>query len=154
MKTIVAIVSFAALASAQERGALNGLGFLAGCWEARLGALVIEEQWMRPLGGVMLGVGRTVKGDKAVHTEFLALRESGGEVNYIAHPSQNPSPTAFRMIKTGDGEAVFENPKHDFPQKISYRRLPDGSLLAQIEGVQGGKPRAETFPYRRVRCPE
>ncbi len=150
----IACFAFAALAAAQETGKLKQLDFLAGCWEVRFGPMIIEEQWTRPLGGVMLGVGRTVKGDKAVHTEFLTLRESAGEVNYIAHPSQNAAPTPFKMTKLADGEVVFENPKHDFPQRISYRRLPDGTLLAQIDGTQNGKPRAEKFPYKRVRCAE
>ena len=153
IRLLVGLVLVAA-AFAQDGGQLKGLAFLAGCWEVRFGPMVIEEQWMRPLGQAMLGVGRGVKGDKTVHTEFLLIREANGEVNYIAHPSQNVAPTPFKMTKLTADEVVFENPKHDFPQRISYKRLPSGDLLAQIDGTQNGKARAEKFPYKRVRCAE
>ena len=47
---------------------------------------------------------------------------------------------------------VFENPTHDFPQRVIYRLDDAGVLRARIEGLVAGKPRAEDFPMRRVRC--
>ena len=47
--------------------------------------------------------------------------------------------------------AVFENPAHDFPQEVGYRRDGD-NLLAWIRGTQNGKERRIEFPYTRARC--
>ena len=58
---------------------------------------------------------------------------------------------AFRMVRLTEGEVVFENPAHDFPQRILYRQVA-GGLAARIEGRENGKDRAEEFPYRRVPC--
>jgi len=44
---------------------------------------------------------------------------------------------------------VFENPQHDFPQRISYKLNPDGTLLAAIDGTKAGKIRRVEFPYKR-----
>jgi hypothetical protein len=45
----------------------------------------------------------------------------------------------------------FENPKHDFPQRIGYERKGN-ALLAWIEGTQDGKVRRLEFPYLRTSC--
>jgi hypothetical protein len=47
---------------------------------------------------------------------------------------------------------VFENPKHDFPQKVGYQRDGADTLLAWIEGTDKGQTRRIEFPYRRAMC--
>jgi hypothetical protein len=46
---------------------------------------------------------------------------------------------------------VFENPTHDFPQRVIYRREGD-SLLGRIEGMTNGQQKAVDFPLKRVSC--
>jgi hypothetical protein len=48
---------------------------------------------------------------------------------------------------------VFENPQHDFPQKVGYQRGGPGSLLAWVEGTEKGQTRKIEFPYKRIACP-
>ncbi|WP_309639315.1 hypothetical protein, partial [Methylibium sp.] len=60
---------------------------------------------------------------------------------------------SFRAASAHADGIVFENPLHDFAQRISYRLLGDGSLLARIEGERRGRTRAVEFPMRRVDCP-
>ena len=49
---------------------------------------------------------------------------------------------------------VFENPTHDFPQKVGYKLdSSSGTLLGWIEGMAGGKLRRVEFPYRKAQCP-
>jgi hypothetical protein len=40
---------------------------------------------------------------------------------------------------------VFENPKHDYPQKIRYQLNSDKSLIATISGIQKGKESSESY---------
>ena len=47
-------------------------------------------------------------------------------------------------------QAVFENPNHDFPRRVSYRLNADGSLTARIEGTRGGKPASKEWTWRRA----
>jgi hypothetical protein len=42
---------------------------------------------------------------------------------------------------------VFENPGHDFPQRLIYRRDGD-RLTARIEGQAGGRTRTVEWAYR------
>lgn len=132
---------------------VDQLSWMAGCWNGGSGNLEISEQWMRPSGGTMLGMSRTVAGGKTVEFEFLQIRRTDdGAIAYIAKPSRQAE-TSFTLVKLTDSLAVFENPAHDFPRRIIYRLQPDGSLHARIEGSRGGQERGIDFPYRRGVCP-
>ena len=52
------------------------------------------------------------------------------------------------MSPMTDDEVVFENPTHDFPQRIIYRKGADRSVTARIEGVIDGKARGVDFPFK------
>src|SRR5689334_19753111 len=62
------------------------IAWLGGCWRTAAGPSVIEEQWMAPRGGVMFGVGRTVRGDSVVEYEFLRIHAAGDTLVYDARP--------------------------------------------------------------------
>jgi hypothetical protein len=134
-----------------ERVAVDRLAWLAGCWERSSGGGVVEEQWMRPRGATLLGMSRTVRGDTTVEFESMRIYEDRGGLVFAARPSGQP-PAEFRSTEVTDSSAAFANPAHDFPQRIVYRRLPDGSLLARVEGTRKGTAAAVDFPYRRAAC--
>jgi hypothetical protein len=137
------------LLPAQE---VNTLSWMAGCWEMTRGPLRIEEHWSKPAGGTMLGFSRTIQAERDAFSEFMQIVTSGGKVVYVARIGANGGGTPFTLTKGSDTEAVFENPDHDFPQRIIYRRSGDRGLYARIEGSQKGKPRFEEFPMVRVKC--
>lgn len=134
-----------------QAASVEELAWLAGCWVSIGAEAGSGEQWMAPAGGTLLGVARTVKGSTTVAHEFLQIRESaGGGLEYIADPSgQNEA--IFSLVRLSESEVIFENPNHDFPQRIIYR-LAGETLLGRIEGQLEGKPRAADFPMKRVDC--
>ena len=129
---------------------IEQVAWLQGCWQMDAGARVVEEQWMAPRGGVMLSMGRTVRDGKLVEYESVLLREQDGKLAYEAHPSGQPS-AVFLSSTIDESTVIFENPAHDYPQRVGYKREGD-SLLAWIDGTAGGKSRRVDFPYRRVAC--
>jgi hypothetical protein len=96
-------------------------------------------------------MSRTVKAGKTVEYEHLLLHlDEGGTITYTASPARQEK-TSFRLVTINDHEAIFENLRHDFPQRITYALKPDGTLLAAIEGPgKDGRTRRIEFPYRRV----
>lgn len=132
--------------------AIEKLGWLAGSWRMERAGRVVEEQWMAPAAGVMLGMSRTVAKGRVVEHEFIQIRIGpGGDLFFIAQPSGQKEAT-FQHTALTDNEVVFENPNHDFPQKITYTRKADGSLLATIEGPRAdGTIRRVEFAYQRVK---
>jgi hypothetical protein len=129
---------------------LDRVAWLQGCWEARSPSRVIEENWMAPRGGTMIGTGRTVRADTLAEYELIVLRAVNGTLAYEAHPSGQAVAT-FTAREAGDS-VVFSNPAHDFPQRVGYRRVGADSLVAWIEGERNGRTRRIEFLYRRVRC--
>ncbi|MEP7344914.1 MAG: DUF6265 family protein [Gemmatimonadaceae bacterium] len=126
--------------------------WLAGCWEHQAGAITIEEFWMSPRGGVMLGMGRTTKSDAVVEFEHTRIYVRGDSLVYHAQPSGQTA-TEF-VAPAGFSDALtFSNPTHDFPQRVIYRRGGQDSLFARVEGTSKGRSRGIDFAYQRARCP-
>jgi hypothetical protein len=135
-----------------QKPTVNDLAWLSGCWEANLNGRELNEQWMKPSGQTMLGMGRTVADGKVREYEFLQIREEkDGAIYYVAKPSGQPE-ASFKLIRLQNKEVIFENLEHDFPQRVIYRLQSDGSLLARIEGMFKGKKRGIDYPLKRARC--
>jgi hypothetical protein len=141
------IALLAALAPASQ---VDRLAWMAGCWSLRSGTAIIEEHWTQPAGGAMLGLSRTLKDGRMVFHEFMRIEEQGSALVFTARASATP--VAFRAAVANESEVVFENPAHDFPQRITYRRQT-GALDATLEGKDRGKERMQRFPYTRAVCP-
>jgi hypothetical protein len=139
-------------AQGQAPADLPRLGFLAGCWEQRTPTRVTHEQWMAPLGGMMVGMSRTVARDVAREWEALRIQVRDSVVTYIAQPGGR-APTYFAATAVSESSVTFANPQHDFPQRILYRKAGPDSLIARIEGNQGGQTRGMDIPMRKVPCP-
>ncbi len=135
-----------------EDAQLERLAWLAGCWAAEPGEPGSGEHWLPLAGGTMLGIGRTVKSGRTVEHEFLQIRlNAEGQVVYVALPSRQKEAT-FVATSIGDRAVTFENPAHDFPQRILYKAVGETGLASRIEGQRNGAPRAIDFPMKRVSC--
>jgi Domain of unknown function (DUF6265) len=130
---------------------LSSLSWLAGSWEGKdTSGMEMEEVWTTAKGGTMLGLHRDVKDGRLASFEFLRI-ESGAEgLVYLAQPRGKPA-TPFPFKEGAAKKVVFENPKHDFPQRILYWMTDDGALHARVEGMQGGKLVGEEWSWRRPR---
>ncbi|MGV3709808.1 MAG: DUF6265 family protein [Gemmatimonas sp.] len=140
------------LARAQRPAPIEQVAWFAGCWSRSTATSVVEEQWMAPRGGAMLGMSRTVANNALREFEHLRVFTAGDTLVYASTPSRQQY-TEFRSKTISADEVVFENATHDFPQRIGYRRVSRDSLLAYIEGNANGTPRRINFPYARVACP-
>jgi hypothetical protein len=129
---------------------IDRVAWMHGCWQMTTPQSIVEEQWLAPRGGTMIGVGRTVRGGRTTDYEFVVLKEQNGSLAYEAHPAGQPS-TVFVASEATADSVVFENAAHDFPQRVGYRRA-DRGLAAWIEGTQNGKTRRIDFTYARVAC--
>lgn len=138
-----------AAALAGPPAAIDQMAWLSGCWmQTKPNGGVVEELWMAPGGGVMLGLGRTTRDGKLREYEYTRIVEADGSLAYMAEPSGQERATFPLKSLTAD-EAVFENPAHDFPQRVIYRRIGPDAVTGRIEGQMGGQARSVDFPYKR-----
>jgi hypothetical protein len=144
------IVVAMAATSQPAAHAITDVAWISGCWEMRRNNRHVVEQWTAPEGGTMMGVSRTVVNGKTTEWEFLIIRQGASALEYVARPSGQPE-AIFTATRVSAAEVVFENPAHDFPKKILYRR--DGTTLtAAIDGPMNGQARRIEFPYTRATC--
>lgn len=128
------------------------LSWLAGCWRSEGADAGSGEHWTPLAGGTLLGVGRQVRQGVTVAHEFMQIREAAdGKVVFIAQPA-GKAEAVFTLLAGGPAEATFENPEHDFPQRVIYRLEGAGRLRARIEGMRAGVPKAVDFAYSRMAC--
>ena len=133
---------------------LERLQWLLGSWKRETKTGAIHETWTGLGDRVLEGKSTRIdnSGGVRIPLEDLLLVQMGGEVFYISKVDENPYPVAFRLTELAERSAVFENPTHDFPQRIVYELRDDGTLHAYIEGpgaAAGGPPRRIEFPFVR-----
>jgi hypothetical protein len=139
----VAACAVLLLASAQAASApddvvscphLESLAWLLGTWRAESRDTLIAETWVAVSDTTYEGRGVTrSRTDGSIREEEdLRLMAMGDGVFYVAKVAQNERPVAFRLTSCADGRFVFENPAHDFPRRIEYRRIDDGRFEARV----------------------
>jgi hypothetical protein len=116
-------------------------GYWLSCEEGRETA----ENWIGAGTGVLLGTNLS-----GGVFEFLRIADNGaGGLSYFSMPNGRSPATAFAMTANADQRAVFENPAHDFPQRIIYER--DGDVMvARIEGPMNGRVESMQWRFERA----
>jgi hypothetical protein len=128
---------------------LQELAWISGHWCGGAGDERIEELWMSPDGDVLLGLGRSLKGAETASYEYMRIVVEDGVPVFIAQPGGAP-PTAFKRTAGGADWARFENPAHDFPKRVEYRRRGD-ALHAEIAGP-GEEGKEVVIPFDYLPC--
>jgi hypothetical protein len=125
--------------------------WLIGRWENNSPNGNLSETWKKENDSVFTGASYFIKGKDTLHFETIALSQKGTELTYnpTVQGQNNDKPVAFKMTSATNKELVFENPAHDFPQKIVYNKITADSLVAQISGMQQGKPASENYPMKK-----
>ena len=153
IRSIFFLVVFSpVLSMAQVPEPITSAAWLAGCWAVDGKEAGTGEQWMAPAGGTMFGAGRTVKNGKTVGFEFMQIRSSEeGKLEFVAMPS-GQNETTFSLVSRTKQSLVFENPGHDFPQRVIYRSISTDQIIGRAEGSMSGSLRGIDFPMNRIPC--
>ena len=140
------VCTAAAGESRQGKPALDALAWMAGAWSGSSGGIEMEEQWTVPKGNSMIGMHRDVGKGRTLGFEFLRIEQQGDAIVYWSMPNGRSPATPFPLREVSGTRVVFENPTHDFPQRIIYWK--DGAdLRARIEGTQNGKEGSQEWRW-------
>ena len=124
--------------------------WMAGCWAGERGGERFHERWVLADEATLLAVAHTTSGGRMTAFEFLRVIVRNGTGVYVAQPGGAP-PTEFTATTTTGDRIVFENPAHDFPKRVTYRRDGTERLIASIDGGTDSGERTE-FPMARQPC--
>jgi hypothetical protein len=149
MRTLLALL-FLSLApgaiSAAQAQSLGGLSWMNGCWRVQNAHRSITEIWVSPPANAMMGYAFTLVEGEPAGWEQTRIQMIEGVPHFVAMPGGAP-PVAFAMVESGENSVAFENPAHDFPTRLTYRR--DGDLL--IARASAGEDGVD-FRYQRIDC--
>jgi hypothetical protein len=134
------------------RSRVSDLGFMAGCWRGltRSGT-TIEEFYTAPSSNMIIGTTRYVREGRVVDFEFTRIDQTDSGAVITPHPKGARS-VSFAPKVAELNRAVWENPAHDFPQRILYTRIGADTLVARIEGRTPSGDRALEWRMTRADC--
>ena len=130
---------------------LATMDWLLGNWENKLPEGDLLEHWEKKDDSTFVGQSYFIKEKDTLSYENIELIQKGEFVYYIptVKGQNNDKPVTFNLTTATEKEFTFENPTHDYPQKITYKKVNDTSLVATISGMQQGKQSSESYPMKR-----
>ncbi len=66
---------------------IASLAWMAGSWSSTADGVEMEEQWMAPRGGAMVGMHRDVVKGRMVSFEFFRIEKQNGQLVYLSSPA-------------------------------------------------------------------
>lgn len=123
--------------------------WLTGTWKINTGKGTMLEQWHVQNDSTLSGKSAFIKnGTDTIPQETVELTYRNGNWYYIPTVSDqnNGEAVKFKIIFFRGTEFICENPAHDFPQRIAYRRIKN-QLFASIEGKKNGKYGKQNYDF-------
>lgn len=131
----------------------NSPDWIVGEWELTLkNNKTFIENWTKTSDSLFVGESKMVSVDGSVtpqETIRLLLKAEGWHYQPTAFGQNDNQEVDFKVIFICNSEFIAENPAHDFPQRIQYRRIGD-NLYASIEGKNGNEYGKINFDYTRL----
>lgn len=160
-KTVLAIALISGLPLKAHKRAdefkVADLAFMAGSWEGKLQNGNIEETWLAPKAGSLLGMMREEVDGKTVIREFEVVEETPeGLMMTVKHftPLMEEIPGRLlsrKLVSLKVGEAVFESTGPEPKQKLIYTKDGKDGLKAVVELLRNGKPVRLEIPMKRAK---
>jgi len=123
--------------------------WMVGTWTLNTGKATIVENWKQVNDSTLKGKSVIVKSSNdTLMQESLELAIRKGQWSYTStvQGQNNNQPVFFPIIFLRGAEFISENPNHDFPQRIAYRRIRK-QLFASIEGKENGRYSKVNFDF-------
>jgi hypothetical protein len=126
--------------------------WLIGTWQNNSQTEKTIEIWKKENDSTYLGKSYSLHNADTISSERIRLEEHGDKCFYIpVVKNQNKGEVVkFTLTSMDANQLVFENPEHDFPQKISYTLMTNDSLFAEISGTYKGQQESKRYPMHRV----
>ena len=153
MLILVIALTFASCGKSKVVSKIVVADWLLGNWENKSDDGDLLENWKKVNDSLYEGESYFIKGKDTLHFEKIQMKQKGEALFYITtiKGQNNDKPVTFIHNDTIEKQLVFENPKHDFPQKIAYSKITKDSIIIQISGIQQGKPSSERFSMKKTK---
>ncbi len=135
-----------------QNSKLKNADWMIGVWEYQSDYAIIYESWIKKNDSEFAGKSYYIlKGKDTVTLEIMSLKQENDTLFYVPTvKNQNDNlPIHFVCKNISENKLVFENLQHDFPQIITYSKINNDSIEAEISGKDNGEYRKESFRMKR-----
>lgn len=122
-----------------------------GEWKTETG---IIEVWKLNETNELIGQSYSIEDTDTILLETLSIREIDGNWYYAPRVmTQNHGrEVLFKLMDCTDLIFTFENPKHDYPQRITYSfNAKTDSLTVHIETLSISNPQRNSFRFSKTK---
>lgn len=151
----IILIAASIKSTAQDAAAdFKRLQGLEGTWTMQTKRGITYESWVKVNDSVLAGKSyRLINTMDTLLLEEVQLVRKSNAIFYIpvVQGQNDLLPVTFKLISTEKDVFVFDNPEHDFPQKINYELPKNDNLHAWIEGMDKGSYRKSDFYYKKVK---
>jgi len=157
MKNVIVIVVCVLFLSCQPTSdkkfeQLEKMNWLVGQWKNKMPEGILTETWTKTNDSTFSGTSYfIINKNDTVHSETILLIQLKNELIYSPTVKGQNDDKSVDFILTSDVENsfVFENPKHDYPKKIVYKKVAENGLITTISGIEQGKQNTESYPMKK-----
>ncbi len=134
-----------------EKDTIKIADWLIGTWENKSTDGVLTESWQKVNDSTFSATSYFIKTDDTLHSEKITLSQKGEMLMYSAtvNGQNNDKAVDFGSTTETEKKLIFENPSHDYPQKITYTKENDNTIIAEITGDLRGKKTTERFILKK-----
>ena len=136
-----------------EKDKIKTAHWLLGKWENISDNGNLIESWEKLNDSTFNGQSYFIKEKDTLHFEIIQLKQKGEDLFYVStiRGQNNDKLISFKLTNATEKQLDFINLKHDYPQKVSYIKISNDSLLIQISGIQQGKSNSQKYPMKRTK---
>jgi len=136
---------------AEQRDNPVPLEILVGRWADMSQKRHFIEEWYADGDLLLKGKGFVMADKDTVFIEKLEIKTENGITTYSAKVpgKDHNSAVVFTLTENKNNRLVFENPEHDFPQKIIYDMQTRSTMHVHLEGLENGVFRSSRFIFEK-----
>jgi hypothetical protein len=150
---VILLTSFVTISN-HVSGKMNPFAWLVGSWQMTTKDGVIAEEWRIVDSIQYTGKSWFINKDSSTTPfEKIQLLYKNNQYYYIARTDgqNNELPVEFLITSFSNSGFVAENPKHDFPKRITYKLINQDSIHAWIDAGPLMPKKKSDFYYSRIK---
>lgn len=128
----------------------QSLKFLAGAWHAKKWGGDFHAYYSTGEGGKLLSHSTLIREGKVAFHEFEVFEVRDGKLTVHPHPGGQPA-ARFSATQIKKNEVAFDNPKNDFPTRITYALASPDVLRITLSDPHHNSPKTDVFELKRVK---
>jgi len=124
---------------------VSSLTWLAGSWIASREGDTVEETWLPPSCGTMVGVSRTTRDGQTKFEEYMRI---GDGALTLCHKIGDPA-SSYPALEVDGAHALFGILDDPAGVRIEYRKT-NSEMFARVSGRRASGPFVLDFDFRPV----